>query len=61
MNAIIAKATVAKTAQIKEMAVTLMTDVSDEATMVIGALLSILEARMAEDEFVNFCEELEAA
>lgn len=61
MNAIIAKASVAKTAQIKEMLVALASDLSSEATTVVDALLTILEGRLAEDEFVAFCEELEAA
>lgn len=61
MEKIIAKASVAKTSQIKEMVSNLASDFSSEATIVTNSLLSILEARMSEDEFVSFCEELEAA
>lgn len=61
MNAIIAKAQIANTAQLKEMSVSLMADVRDEATLVLDAVLTILENRLPETEFVSFCEELEAA
>ena len=61
MNAIIAKANVAKTAQIKEMLVSLARTYTDEANTVTDVLLTILEARVSEFEFVAFCEELEAA
>lgn len=61
MNAIIAKATEAKTGQVKEMLTMLAADLSDEATTVTDALLRVLEARLTEDEFLAFCEELEAA
>lgn len=61
MNALIAKATVAKTSQIKEMLNALSADLSNEATTVTDALLTILEGRVTEAEFVSFCEELEAA
>lgn len=60
-NAIVAKATVAKTAQVKEMALMLINDHQDGADIVLDAVLSILEARLTEGQFVSFCEELEAA
>lgn len=59
MNQIIATAQTCKTAQIKEMARALMNDLSEEASMVLNALLSILEARLPEAEFIAICEELD--
>lgn len=61
MNAIIAKASVAKTSQVIEMIKALSSDFSSEATIVVDGLLTVLEGRLSEDEFVSFCEELEAA
>lgn len=61
MNAIIAKASVAKTSQVMEMLKALASDFSAEATIVTDGLLTLLEARLPEDQFVSFCEELEAA
>lgn len=61
MNALIAKAQTSKTAQLKEMAITLAADLRDEATLVLEAVMNILEGRLPEAEFVSFCEEVEAA
>lgn len=61
METIVAKATFAKTAQIKEMLFKLASDLSGEATIVTDALLTVLEGRLPENEFISFCEELEAA
>lgn len=61
MEKIIAKATMAKTTEIKSMLKALASDLSSEATIVTGALLDVLAKRVSEDDFVSFCEELEAA
>jgi hypothetical protein len=61
MEKIIAKAAMAKTAEIQSMLKALAADFSSEATIVTGALLDVLAARLGEDQFVAFCEELEAA
>lgn len=58
MEKIIAKASAAKTSQIKEMIETLNQDLSDAASVVFEALLTILESRLPEHEFVEFCETL---
>jgi len=61
MEKIIAKASLATTEQVKEMLKTLASDLSKEATIVTSALLDVLANRVDEEEFCNFCEELEAA
>lgn len=61
MEKIIAKAAMAKTAEVKQMLQALAADLSNEATIVTVALLDVLASRVSEDEFVSFCEELEAA
>lgn len=61
MEKIIAKAAMAKTEEVKQMLQALASDLSKEATIVTGALLDVLVGRVSEDEFVAFCEVLEAA
>lgn len=46
------------TGQLKEMAQKLMTNYEDGAGVVFNLVLSELETRMSETEYVNFCESL---
>jgi hypothetical protein len=56
MDKVVAKAQTMKTAQIKEAIELLANDFRDGADAVMQALLSILEARLPEAEFVEFCD-----
>lgn len=46
------------TEQLKEMAVQLSSNLEDAAGDVLGWVLSALEQRIGESEFVSFCESL---
>lgn len=48
------------TSSLKEMAVKLFSDTRDGAELVFSAVLDVLMNRLPEDEFVAFCEEMEA-
>lgn len=56
-----AKVSGLKVAMLKDMAKKLITDTRAEADIVLSATLDALMAKLPEDEFVAFCEELEAA
>lgn len=49
-----------KTSALKEMAIALYTDMRDGADIVFSAVLDVLMARLPEEEFVDFCEKMEA-
>lgn len=58
MEKMIARLQTVKTSQLKEMAVLLNEDFSNEATIVSNAVLDVLMARLPEEEFVEFCDSL---
>lgn len=49
-----------KTEALKEMAAALYADMRDGADLVFSAVLDALMARLPEDDFVAFCEKMEA-
>lgn len=57
---ITAKVSRLSVAALKDMAKKLMVDTRDEAGIVLSAVLDTLMAKMPEDKFVSFCEEMEA-
>lgn len=58
---ITAKVSGLKVAMLKDMAKKLIVDTRAEADIVLSATLDALMGKLPEDEFVAFCEELEAA
>jgi hypothetical protein len=59
MEKIIAKLEALSLSSLKDMASKLMVDTRPEAGVVMSAVLDVMMMKMAEDEFVAFCAELE--
>jgi len=57
-NAITARLSSLSIAEIADIAANMANTVSDEATIVLDAALSVLEIKMTEADFVRFCEKL---
>jgi hypothetical protein len=57
-NAITARLSSLSIAEIADIAAKMANTVSDEATIVLDAALSVLETKMTEADFVRFCEKL---
>lgn len=49
------------TDSLKDMAIELFLDKREGTDLVFSTILFVLESRISEDEFVSFCDELEAA
>lgn len=56
MDKINAKIFTLSVATLKEMATTLFTDTREESEIVLNAILSVLEIKLPETEFVAFCD-----
>ena len=56
-----AKVSNLKVAMLKDMAKKLVADTRSESDIVLSATLDALMVKMPEDQFVAFCQELEAA
>jgi len=57
-NAITARLSSLSIAEIADIAAKMANTVSDEATIVLDAALSVLETKMTEADFVRLCEKL---
>ena len=61
MNTIELKLSDLTTEKLREMATIVNQDDSEEATIVLGSILGVLETRLSEGDFLAACEEIEAA
>lgn len=60
-NAITARLENISVSELAEMASRLMTDYRDGASVVMDAVMTALESKMPEADFIQFCSKLEAA